>query len=677
MTIVRVDLHCHSSASQESRLGVQRALGLPECATPPEEVYALAKRRGMDFVTITDHDTIAGVLEIADRPDVFVSEELTARFRGEPQAVHVLCWGITQDDHEWLQRNSGDVEACAEYLHGNSIACALAHPFYAVAAPLEARHRRRLARLFPVWETRNGSRAPELNLPAAVYIETHGGAGVGGSDDHAGVDVGRTWTETPPASTPEELLRRLRRGEATARGDQGSAAKWAHAAMALGGAGADQERGSLRRPEPPGGVQHGRARPEPGRRPRRTARRGPRPGGRPRAAPRVARLARPPDVRERAARLDAGRRLQPRGAVPAGPAAARAPAARSGGGDRERGAGAARTRPGPSARRLPARSRRSPIASPRSPRASSPPASPRSPTRVGRLPRAREGQARRARRRAAPGRPGGGRRRRDARRDPHARPDPREGRARLRGRGDRHRPERRPAPSRGRGGRDPLLRRPARGRAQPAGDGRGARRGPLRPRAPLLPRPRRGRGLTHRPDHGASARGLLPHGARRLRRPPLRRPAAAGGHGRDAGRLLRPVLRRALAERPCGRVAARAGRALSPDRAVGPRRRHVALRPGAARAARPSRGAHGALRGTPDEGEGRGPPRRRLPARARARPAAAARAGGRRPRGGARCASGWASARRSSAGSRARPFRARTRARTSSCSRAAPTRSAR
>ena len=233
MTIARVDLHCHSSASQVSRLGVQRALGLPECATPPDEVYELAKRRGMDFVTITDHDTIAGVLEIADRPDVFLSEELTARFRGEPQAVHVLCWGITPADHEWLQRHAGDVEACAEYLHGNSIASALAHPFYAVAAPLEARHRRRLTQLFPVWETRNGSRAPELNLPAAVYIETHGGAGVGGSDDHAGVDVGRTWTETPPASTPEQLLLRLRRGEAVARGDQGSAAKWAHAAMAL------------------------------------------------------------------------------------------------------------------------------------------------------------------------------------------------------------------------------------------------------------------------------------------------------------------------------------------------------------------------------------------------------------------------------------------------------------
>jgi predicted metal-dependent phosphoesterase TrpH len=186
----QVDLHCHSTASQESKLGVQRALGLPECATPPEEVYELARRRGMDLVTITDHDTISGALEIADRPDVFVSEELTAWFRGEPQAVHVLCWGITPRDHDWLLRHAGDVDEVAEYLHGNAIACALAHPFYAVAAPLTARHRRRLARLFPVWETRNGARARELNMPAAIYIETHGGAGVGGSDDHAGVDIG-------------------------------------------------------------------------------------------------------------------------------------------------------------------------------------------------------------------------------------------------------------------------------------------------------------------------------------------------------------------------------------------------------------------------------------------------------------------------------------------------------
>ena len=187
----------------------------------------------MDFVTITDHDTIAGALTLDHLPDTFISEELTAWFKGEAQAVHVLCYGITPDDHDWLQAHNDDVEACATYLHDNEITAALAHPFYAVEAPLTARHRRQLAELFPIWETRNGSRAKELNLPAFVYIETHGGTAIGGSDDHAGIDVGRTFTETPRTATPEEFLAQIRAGRADAHGAQGSAAKWTHAAMAL------------------------------------------------------------------------------------------------------------------------------------------------------------------------------------------------------------------------------------------------------------------------------------------------------------------------------------------------------------------------------------------------------------------------------------------------------------
>jgi glycosyltransferase involved in cell wall biosynthesis/predicted metal-dependent phosphoesterase TrpH len=229
----RADLHVHSTASELSKLGIQRSLQLPECATEPIEVYELAKRRGMDYVTITDHDTIAGALTLEHLADTFISEELTAWFKGEPQAVHILCYGITPDDHGWLQAHRDNVEACAEYLHGNSITAALAHPFYAVEAPLTARHRRRLAQLFPIWETRNGSRAKELNLPAFVYIETHGGTPIGGSDDHAGIDIGRTFTETPRAATPEEFLRHVRAGHTATHGAQGSAAKWTHAAMAL------------------------------------------------------------------------------------------------------------------------------------------------------------------------------------------------------------------------------------------------------------------------------------------------------------------------------------------------------------------------------------------------------------------------------------------------------------
>ncbi len=231
--VSRADMHVHSTASELSKLGIQRSLHLPECATEPEEVYELAKRRGMDFVTITDHDTIIGALTIGHLPDVFISEELTVWFKGEPQAVHILCYGITPDDHEWLQAHNASVEECAEYLNDRRITAALAHPFYAVEAPLTPRHRRRLAQLFPIWETRNGSRARELNLPAFVYIETHGGTGIGGTDDHAGVDIGRTFTETPLAGDPAAFLAHIRAGEAVSHGDQGGAAKWTHAAMAL------------------------------------------------------------------------------------------------------------------------------------------------------------------------------------------------------------------------------------------------------------------------------------------------------------------------------------------------------------------------------------------------------------------------------------------------------------
>ena len=502
----RADLHCHSWASEVSKLGVQRTLGLPECATPPEEVHALAKRRGMDFVTITDHDTIAGVLEIADRPDVFVSVELTARFRGEPQAVHVLCLGITPGDHEWLQAHAGDVEAVAAYLAEHEITCALAHPFYAVEAPLTARHRRRLAELFPIWEVRNGSRARELNLPAAIYIDTHGGTGIGGSDDHAGIDIGRTWSETPPAATPEEFLAHVRAGRVGAFGDQGSAAKWAHAAMAL--AVRALGRGDDGAPPDPAAVLRmiERVMVE----------------GDARLGPDGADLG-PGDARAvlrawlEAVGLDADERgliayLQSDGfSHSALERRARrcherklAAAVAQVGEDADWTAVAAATFeacvaaiPYAPATAFLARERERI------------PGGDRDPVRValvadgiGAVHGVTSALAQ-IRERGVPG---------------------------LRGRADRHRRERRPAPERGRRGRDPVLPRPARRRPEPARRGRRAGRRPLRAAARRLARPGRRRGAAHRPPARPAGRRLLPHRAGRLRGAAHRRPAARGRH---------------------------------------------------------------------------------------------------------------------------------------------------
>ena len=147
------------------------------------------------------------------------------------------------------------------------------------------------------------------------------------------------------------------------------------------------------------------------------------------------------------------------------------------------------------------------------------------------LPRAREEQARAPRRRAAAGGAGRRRHRLDARRHAHAGRDPRARRARLRGRGDRHRPARGPPVVRGGRGRRPVLRRAEGGRAVAARGGRGAERRPLRRAARLRARAGGRRVRADRARARAADRGLLPHGADRLHGAAQRRREARIRHG--------------------------------------------------------------------------------------------------------------------------------------------------
>jgi predicted metal-dependent phosphoesterase TrpH len=606
-----------------SKLGIQRSVGLPECATPPQEVYELAKRRGMDFVTITDHDTIDGALELAaEHDDVFVSEELTAWFRGEPQAVHVLVYGITPDDHDWLQAHNGDVEACAAYLAEHEIATALAHPFYAVEAPLTARHRRRLAELFGAWEVRNGARAPELNAPAAVYVETHGGTGVGGSDDHAGVDIGRTWTQTPPAATIDAFLGHIRAAAPRPCGQQGSAAKWAHAAMAIAiralGAG-----DAAAKPNPVAVMKMVERTMTEG-----NARRGDDGSGD--LGPDDARALMRAWMDAVDIEMTAGELLASMQADDFEHADLFRRARRK----HERKLGkavdevVALTEAGHNPMLAALGFFDACLAA--------------IPTR----PRRRSWAARRARLVAREDEPlrvalvadGVGA---NARRHAYGAGDPGARRARLRGRGRGHRPHRRPPAPGGPRGRPALLRRPAGRRASPAGDRRGARRRRYDARTRRLAGAVRRRRRAAFPRDGGPrcSAATTPSSA------PTRRCAAAtarSGSCHPGGRrVLRRLRSRPAPEPRVRRGAARAGHLRRAHRPLGPRRRPRALRP------RPSATRRASAAARPDHVLYAGArPRRRAPtcwptrsSRARARPAAAPVPGRRRARSRRRCAS--------------------------------------
>ena len=113
----RIDLHCHSEASNKAAEVLLNAISCPECYSDPLDVHAQAKRRGMDFVTITDHDTIDGVTLLRERrADVLVGEEVTCWFPEDGCKLHLLVYGIDASQHAELQRRAESVYDVAEYI---------------------------------------------------------------------------------------------------------------------------------------------------------------------------------------------------------------------------------------------------------------------------------------------------------------------------------------------------------------------------------------------------------------------------------------------------------------------------------------------------------------------------------------------------------------------------------
>src|SRR5436305_665939 len=80
----KCDLHIHSRYSARSEEWLFRRFDFPDSYSDPKELYRQLLERGMDYVTITDHDTIEGCLQIADFPQIFISEQVTTYFPQEP-----------------------------------------------------------------------------------------------------------------------------------------------------------------------------------------------------------------------------------------------------------------------------------------------------------------------------------------------------------------------------------------------------------------------------------------------------------------------------------------------------------------------------------------------------------------------------------------------------------------
>src|SRR6266446_8174249 len=202
-------------------------MALPDSYSDPRELHRQLLEREMDFVTIADHDTIDGCLEIRDLPNTFISEQVTTYFPQDPCKVHLLVWGITEKQHQDIVIVRDNIFSLQRYLQSAQIAHAVAHPLYSINGKLEASHLERLILLFKHFEGINGLRdallsdlaqtlfkklTPEKidelanrhNL-APTHAEPWKKIFVGGSDDHGGQFAASAFTETPAARSAEKF----------------------------------------------------------------------------------------------------------------------------------------------------------------------------------------------------------------------------------------------------------------------------------------------------------------------------------------------------------------------------------------------------------------------------------------------------------------------------------------
>jgi predicted metal-dependent phosphoesterase TrpH len=193
-----VDLHCHTWFSRD---------GL----SSPEAVIAAARRRRLDRLTITDHNTIAGALA-AQRlaPDLIIVGEEIKTDRGE-----LLAYFVQEEIPRGLP-----IEEVLHRLHEQGAVISVSHPLdrYRCNSTMgretlsEIIHRVDAIEVFNsrcLWSADNQQ--------AAELARQCGLPGTAGSDAHAAIEIGRAGLELPPFHDAEGFRRSLAEARVSGR----------------------------------------------------------------------------------------------------------------------------------------------------------------------------------------------------------------------------------------------------------------------------------------------------------------------------------------------------------------------------------------------------------------------------------------------------------------------------
>ena len=231
----KVDLHVHSKYSDRPSEWILRRIGAPESFVEPLDIYHTARERGMQFVTISDHNCIDGALEIAHLPGTFLSTEVTTYFPEDGCKIHCLVSGIREAQFHDIQQLRENIYDFQRYVREQGIVYSVAHPLFRVNDQLMIEHFEKLLLLFNRFEGINGTRDPRASelvrlilshLTPDMIAEMADRQGIepwgeepwkkhftAGSDDHSGVYIASAYTVTPHSESVEQFLDHLYRGD--------------------------------------------------------------------------------------------------------------------------------------------------------------------------------------------------------------------------------------------------------------------------------------------------------------------------------------------------------------------------------------------------------------------------------------------------------------------------------
>lgn len=253
--MTRMDMHVHSKYSTRPTQWILQKMGCSESYTEPAYIYRRLKEKGMDLITITDHNRIEGCLEIADMEDTFISEEITTYLPDDKCKFHVLAYDISENQHKEIQRVRPNIHELVDYLTRENIIHAIAHPLFSINGKLNYDNFEKLLLLFSIFEF-NGARDTSLNTGLEFiinnlcprdfeYLENkHGFKAqsvrpwekgiIGGSDDHSSLNIGRMFTEVEGVCSKTEYLENIKNGRSRALGSAATPRTMAHNLYAIG-----------------------------------------------------------------------------------------------------------------------------------------------------------------------------------------------------------------------------------------------------------------------------------------------------------------------------------------------------------------------------------------------------------------------------------------------------------